>query len=207
MRRFAQYATTTPRIMMTPELVQILNTGADNYITHIHFNRSFVEDGAVPHLGPAVARWYGETIGFWDSEALITWTSNIQGWMAHGAHEHSNALQTVEIYTPRRNDDGDLVGIRHEAVLYDPEVFVEPVRIVQYWEKAGELNEGDPYVYLRCAQTIFPINGRPTPLSPGTVITYTVPDLYQRPWAQIWEQYFEQGMTRPDTETDIFSFD
>jgi hypothetical protein len=206
MRRFAQYATTTPRVMMTPELVQILNTGVQNYMTHIHVGREFDEDGPVPHLGSSVARWYGETIGFWDREALVTWTSNIQGWMAHGAHEHSNALQTIEIYTPRKNGAGELVGIEHEAVLYDPEALVEPVRIVQTWDKTGELNEGDPYVFLQCIQTIYPINGRATPVTPGTVIEYAVPDLYGRPWAQIWEQYYEQGMQRPP-EADIFNFE
>ena len=206
MRRFAQYATTTPRVMMTPELVQILNTGVKNYVTHVHVGREFVEEGPVPHLGAAVARWYGETIGFWDQEALITWTSNIQGWIAHGAHEHSSALQTIEIYTPRNDETGELIGLRHEAVLYDPEAMVEPVRIVQYWDKTSELNEGDPYVYIECIQTIFPIEGRATPVAPGTEITYTVPYIYGRPWAQIWERYYEQDMEKPE-EADIFSFE
>jgi hypothetical protein len=206
MRRFAQYATTTPRVMMTPELVQVLNHGVKNYLTHIHIGREFTEDGPVPHLGAAVARWYGETIGFWDQEALITWTSNIQGWIAHGAHEHSNSLQTIEVYTPRRNDAGELTGLRHETTLYDPEVFVEPVRIVQYWDKRGELNEGEPYVYLECIQTIFPIEGRATPVTPGTAFEYALPDTYGRPWAQIWDKYYEQGMQKPEAE-DIFSFE
>jgi hypothetical protein len=206
MRRFAQYATTTPRVMMTPQLVQILNTGVQNYITHIHIGREFIEDGPVPHLGAAVARWYGETIGFWDQEALVTWTSNIQGWTAHGAHEHSNALQTIEVYTPRRNDAGALTGLRHEAVLYDPEALVEPVRIVQYWDKTGELNEGEPYIYLECVQTIFPIRGRATPVTPGTVFEYAMPDTYGRPWAQTWDRYYEQGMQKPE-EPDPFGFE
>jgi hypothetical protein len=207
MRRFAQYATTTPRVMMTPELVEILNTGVANYMTHIQLDREFIEDGPVPHLGPAVARWYGETIGFWDDEALITWTSNIQGWFSHGSHEHSNALQTIEIYTPQKDAEGAMAGIRHEAVLYDPEALVEPVRIVQYWAKTSELNRGDPYVHHECVQTIFPIDGRATPVTPGAVLEYTVPDMYGRPWAQIWERYFEQDMQKPDEETDIFSFE
>jgi hypothetical protein len=32
-----------------------------------------------------------------------------------------------------------------------------------------------------------------------------VPDIYGRPWAHIWEKYFEQGMEKPEAE-DIFSF-
>jgi hypothetical protein len=205
MRRFAQYATGTPRILMAPELVQILNTGVQNYITHVHIGREFTEDGGVPRLGPAVPRWYGETVGFWDGEALITWTSNIQGWFAHGAYEFSSQLQTVEIYTPRKNPTGEFAGIEHEAVLYDPEGLVQPVRIVQNWERTAELNEGDPYPYLFCVQQIFPVNGVATPLTPGATFQYAVPDMYGRPWAQNWEKYHEEGMEHPVDES-MFDF-
>jgi hypothetical protein len=30
--------------------------------------------------------------------------------------------------------------------------------------------------------------------------------MYGRPWAHIWEKYWEQGMERPEAD-DIFSFD
>ena len=59
-------------------------------------------EGGVPALGAAVPRWYGETVGFWDKDVLITWTSNIQGWKSHSEFEFSNKLQSVEIYTPMR---------------------------------------------------------------------------------------------------------
>ena len=90
-------------------------------------------------------------------------------------------------------------------MLYDPEAFVQPLRLVQVHIKTGKLAEVDPFVYGRCIQTIFPVNGRPQPLSPGVTIEYTVPDMYGRPWAQIWEQYFEQGMKRPADES-LFEF-
>ena len=59
---------------------------ARNFITNIHIGREFNMDGVVPRLGEDVPRWYGETIGFWDDDALITWTSNIQGWKVHAAY-------------------------------------------------------------------------------------------------------------------------
>ena len=71
--------------------------------------------------------------------------------------------------------------------------------------KTGELDEVDPFIYGRCIQTIFPVEGRPQPLSPGVTIDYTVPDMFGRPWAQIWERYFEEGMERPEGES-IFEF-
>jgi len=205
MRRLSQYAGFSPSIMMAPELVQILNLTAKNHITHVHIGRQFSSDGSAPYLSADIRRWYGETIGFWDEEALITWTSNIQGWIAHGAFEHSSQMQSIEIYTPRKDPGGDVAGIDHEVILYDPEALIEPVRIVHRWEKASELNEGDPYLYIECLQYNYPISGIATPIPPGTTIDYTVPDIYGRPWARLWERYHEDGMERPEPEP-LFGF-
>ena len=71
--------------------------------------------------------------------------------------------------------------------------------------RTGSLGDADPYIYARCMQTIFPVDGRPRPSSPGSTIEYTVPDFYGRPWAQIWEEHFEKGMQRPKGES-IFDF-
>ncbi len=104
---------------------------ARNFITNINIDKEFKMDGAIPRLGADVPRWYGETIGFWDKDALITWTSNIQGWMVHGKFEFSSKLQTIEIYTPERDASGKITAMNHEAIFYDPEAFVEPLRIVR----------------------------------------------------------------------------
>jgi hypothetical protein len=207
MRRWHEAAVWEHYIMVTPSMVQILAGVARNFITNIHIGREFNMDGSVPRLGADVPRWYGETIGFWDGDALITWTSNIQGWKVHGAFEFSNKLQTVEIYTPNHDEDGNFVGLNHEAIFYDPEAFVEPLRIVRNYVKLSGFEEGDPYVFIECVQTIFPIEGRGQPVSPGTTIPYEVPDMYGRPWAHLWEEYFEQGMEKPEAGEDIFSFE
>ena len=141
MRRFAQYGGARVSLVMTPELILDIRNAAKTLITQIHIGREFNEEGVVPRLGPDVPQWFGETIGFWDGEALITWTSNIQGWISHGGFEFSNKLQSIEIYTPRKDAGGKLIGIKQEVVLYDPEAFVEPLRIVQNLDKLGDLNE------------------------------------------------------------------
>ncbi len=85
MRRLAQYGGGRINLVVTPDLVLDMRNAAKTLITQIHIGREFKEDGnGPPHLGPDVPQWYGETIGFWDGEALITWTSNIQGWINHG---------------------------------------------------------------------------------------------------------------------------
>jgi len=206
MRRWHEAAVWEHNIMVTPDMVQILAGVARNFITNIHVGREFKMDGAVPRLGQDVPRWYGETIGFWDKDTLITWTSNIQGWKVHSAPEFSSKLQTIEIYTPNRDASGKFLGLNHEAIFYDPEALVEPVRIIRNFVKLSGFDEGDPYVFIDCVQTIFPVNGTATPESPGNVIQYEVPDIYGRPWAHIWEKYWEEGMDRPQEE-DIFDFD
>jgi hypothetical protein len=205
MRRWHAAAVWDHYVLATPQAVQILAGVARNFITTINIGREFKMDGAVPRLGEDVPRWYGETIGFWDQDSLITWTSNIQGWKVHAAPEFSNKMQTVEIYTPMRDASGKFLGINHEAVFYDPESLVEPVRIVRHYNRMGDYSEGDPYVFIECVQTIFPIDGTATPVTPGAIIPYEVPDMYGRPWAHIWEKYWEQGMEKPDAE-DIFNF-
>jgi hypothetical protein len=213
MRRFDPVAL-QPQInphvfVVTPQLVTIETGVARNFITNIYVGREFRMDGAIPRLGADVPRWYGETVGFWDKDVLITWTSNIQGWMVHGKFEFSSKLQTVEIYTPVRDAQGKVTGINHEAVFYDPEALVEPVRIVRLLNRMGGVEEGNPYTFIECVPTILPQNGRAQPTSPGKVIEYEVPDIYGRPWAKMWEKYYEKDMKNPDKakEEDMFNFD
>jgi hypothetical protein len=205
MRRWHWPSTRGHVIIVAPSIVQVIAGLADNFVTDIHIGREFNLEGAVPRLGADVPRWYGETVGFWDEDALITWTSNIQGWTTHGAFEFSNHLQSIEIYTPDRDASGSLEGLRHEAIFYDREAFLVPLRIVRNLRKLSGLEEGDPNAYVRCIPSIFPIQGVARPASPGTVFEYQVPDMYGRPWAQIWEQYYEQDMERPRND-DFFDF-
>ena len=205
MRRFAQYGGHHINLLLTPDLVIDMRIAAKTIVSQIHIGREFEESGNVPRLGPDVPQWTGEAIGFWDRDALITWTSNIQAWINHGGSEYSYKLQTIEIYTPRTDAAGRLIGMRHEAILYDEDVYVDPVRIVQVWDRKGRLNEGDPFVMIECVPHMFPVKGVATPKSPGDAFEYELPDIYGRPWAQIWEEYHEAGMDRPAGE-DLFSF-
>ena len=208
MRRWHEAAIWENYIMVTPNMVQILAGVARNFITNIHIGREFNMDGLVPRLGEDVPRWYGETIGFWDNDTLITWTSNIQGWKIHAAPDFSNLLQTIEIYTPNRDEQGNFFGLNHEAIFYDPEALIEPIRIIRNYTKQNEFDDADatPYVFVECIQSIFPVDGVATPVNPGEVIEYEIPDMYGRPWNYLWQKYFEQDMSKPEEE-DIFSFE
>lgn len=82
---------------------------------------------------------------------------------------------------------------------------MQPIRMVRNFNRIGGLGEGDPYEFVQCFQTLFPVKGVASVVNPGQVIEYRIPDMFDRPWAQIWEQYFEQGMKRPQAD-DILEF-
>ena len=100
-----------------------MGSGSGNMWRVVHLNRDFP-------LGPDVPQWYGDTIGFWDGDALITWTANIQGWNQHSSWEWSDELETIEILTPARDAAGKFLGLDWEAVIYDSEALAQPVRIL-----------------------------------------------------------------------------
>ena len=189
-------------VVALPNLV-ILGSGG-NTDRYVYVGRQFVLDGAVPRLGDDVRRWLGETIGFWhDSHTLVTWTSNVRGWFTHSSFEHSDYLQTIEIFKQRYADDGRYLGIEQETIFYDSEALVEPLRDVRFLSRASGLAEGPPKTFAYCQQTFFQIDGKTRYASPGTVIEYEVPDL-DRPWAKGYE-LSESHMQRP-AKGDIFSF-
>ena len=67
-------------------------------------------------------QWMGESIGFWDGDALVVHANQIRGWNAtHSMFEWSDRLTAVERY--ERVDD----SIVAEMTLYDPVAFVEPL--------------------------------------------------------------------------------
>jgi len=181
--------------------------GTDNALRQVQIGRAFDTEGPVPHLGQDVRRWLGETIGFWDGNTLVTWTSNIQGWFTHGSWEYSSQLQLVEIWSERHDANGGFIGLEHETVFYDPEAFLEPVRDIRFFAYTGDYADFNALPHDYCNQTIFlDADGRGAQVPPGTTIDYTVRDLYDRPWARVWEEYFETGMSRPIEDDSLGGF-
>jgi hypothetical protein len=116
--------------------------------------------------------------------------------------EFSNSLETVEVFTPRRNADGSFAGLTVDTTFYDPEAFVAPLHAVQQWNRAVPLDHPTMrYTYIECLSNIRAINGKPTQLTagdPGYI------DYYGRPWAQNWDK-LEVGWDKPKLALpDIF---
>jgi len=184
------------RIVVTPEVVLFMGSGSGNMWRVVHLGRDFP-------LGQGVSQWYGDTIGFWDGDALITWTANIQGWNQHSSWEWSDRLETIEILTPVRDANGKFLGLDWEAVLYDSEALAAPVRILWHRNYQQSWGTADRLGWVECTRPLYPIDGYATQVAPGQVIEYKVPDMLDRPWAKIWEENFEKDMDRPKQELDL----
>jgi hypothetical protein len=182
------------QVSMTPYQVQLVSGTALNFLRQILIDQNHAT---------LIAQWYGETIGFWEEETLVAWTKNVQGWwMSHALPEYSSDFEAIEIYT--RDEENNL---HLEVTMYDPTAFTAPLRLeITYTWRAGPESD-ERYQWKECQQTIFNIDGRLQPMRPGATIDYRIPEWYDRPWAQVWEENFEAGMQRPEVEVDIFEFE
>jgi hypothetical protein len=186
MRWWAQFSIGPIEVMVTPHQVQLLAGVSDNMLRRVLVGRAHVQQ---------VPQWYGETVGFWNGGTLVAWTANVQGWtLSHSMFEFSSSLEIVEVF--RSAADGR--GLVVEATFYDPEAFVRPLHTVTPWNRQARPDDPDRrYTFIECRVQSTILNGpdgRPTQL---TFADEGYIDYFGRPWAQNWEQHFEQGWERP----------
>jgi len=113
---FFEALTDAREFIVTPRQVWILGAGnSENYTRWIYTDGS----GHTPEEFQ-YPKWHGESIGFWDGDALTVHTNQMRAWKG-GVSEFTDNLETVERY--RRMG----ATIEGEITLYDSEVFVKPV--------------------------------------------------------------------------------
>ena len=174
-------------LSITPARIEFLSGIADNFLREVLIGREHVQK---------VPQWYGETVGFWDGDTLISWTANVQGWTQHTLFEFSDKLETVETFKPLYDAGHHFVGIQHEAIWYDPESLVQPVRVRdRFLQRAEATDKEARYTFIECLSNIRNAEGRPVQTTKGDP---NFIDYYGRPWAQNWEQWFEKGWEKPD---------
>ena len=107
------------------------------------------------------------------------------------------ARQRVQIFKPAVDPEGKFIGLDHEAIFYDPEAFVAPVRATYRFARVATPDDPNRrYNFIECLSNISSVNGRPTQLTtgdPGYI------DYYGRPWAQNWDK-LEEGWDKPEPE-------
>ena len=188
MRWWAEAAHGGPiEVLVTPHQVQFLTGIADNLMRKVLIGRKHVQQ---------VPQWYGETVGFWNGNTLVSWTANVQGWtLSHSMFEFSNKMETIEVFRP--SADGKTITV--ETTFYDPEAFTRPLHMATPWERVRNLDDQEQrFTFVECRVQSTILNGsdgRPTQLTP---VDEGYIDYFGRPWAQNWEKHFEQGWERPN---------
>ena len=176
------------QLIMTPWTVQFLSGIADNFLRQVMIGKEHVQK---------VPQWMGETVGFWDGDTLVTWTANVQGWtLTHALFEFSDKMETIETYKPAYDANHRFIGLDHEAVFYDPEAFVQPLKAnYRFLRQTTPYDANVRHTYVECLTNIRNVNGH------GVQLTKADPrfvDYYGRPWAQNWEQWLEKGWDKPE---------
>jgi hypothetical protein len=179
------------QLTMTTWNIQFLSGIADNFLRQVLV-------GKAAHV-QQTPQWYGETIGFWDGTTLVTWTANIQAWqLSHVMFENSDKLETIETFKPALDASGNFIGLDHEAIFYDPDTFVVPVRASFRFVRAATPDDPERrYTFIECLSNIYNTDGRPKQV---TAADPRFVDYYGRPWAKNWEQFFEAGWEKPEDE-------
>jgi hypothetical protein len=162
--------------IVTPNRVWTLGaSNGQNYIRWIYTDGS----GHSPK-DAEFSKWHGESVGFWNGDALIIHTNQIRGWKG-GMSEFSDNLETVERYRRAGN------RIEGEITLYDSEAFVRPVHARVRYELDPETRPELRPLYNTCTDTNGPSTkvfmdekGLLNERLPGDPLYWDATDL--RPW-------------------------
>jgi hypothetical protein len=175
------------QLTVTPYQLTFLSGIADNFLREVLIGRQHVQK---------VPQWYGETVGFWDGDTLVSWTANVQGWTQHTMFEYSNKMQAVSQIRPYRDAAGKFEGLEEEVVFYDEDAFVQPIVVHERYRRLALINDPTArFTFIECLGNIKNVNGHPKQL---TSADPDFVDYYGRPWAQVWEKAFEKGWDKPD---------
>jgi hypothetical protein len=112
--------------------------------------------------------------------------------------ENSDKLETIETFKPVFDANGNFYGLDHEAIFYDPDAFVTPVRASFRFVRAATKDDPDRrYNFIECLSNIYNTDGRPKQV---TAADPRFVDYYGRPWAKNWEKYLEAGWDKPEED-------
>ena len=99
--------------------------------------------------------------------------------------------------TPARDAAGKFIGIDWETIIYDSEALgpAGSDSVASKLQQDGRRPSGSdgrsaPALFIRSMATRVPLRQERS-------FEYRVPDMTDRPWAKIWEEYFEKKMQRP----------
>lgn len=137
---FIRGLTRAEQFIVRPNQVLILS----DMLTSVQIRYVFTDRGHRPEE-QQFPQWMGESVGFWDGNALVVHTNQIHAWNAtHSLFEWSDQMTAVERYERMGND------IAAEITLYDPVAFVQPLRATLRYTRSSR---GERPVFSTCSDT------------------------------------------------------
>lgn len=179
---FANFTRGPNEFLIRPNQVVILSDdNGENRIRWVHTDHDQHIDENFRYT-----RMQGESIGFWDGDALVVHTNQIRGWKA-SLFEYSSQLETVERY--RRV--GDM--IEGDLTIYDPVVFTSPMHSKVNFRLSDETGPASWPIYNSCSES----NGPSTKVYmdergilnerlPGDPLYWDITD--ERPWGTFFDE-------------------
>src|SRR5690606_15116569 len=85
--------------------------------------------------------WYGDTIGFWDGDKLVTHTVDLlPADFTRWSPMTSNQFESVEVWELKEYPDG-IERLEVQVTFYDSYAFEKPVHAVYAYRRATELEQ------------------------------------------------------------------
>jgi hypothetical protein len=146
-----------PRWLLEPYNHEFINLPQESYFINDFANsirRIYIgqEHTNLPEM-IGTHSWYGDTIGFWDGNKLITHTKYVfPADFTRWSPMTSNQFELVETWELKSFDDMDRLEV--QVTMYDRHAFVKPLNAVYSFRRAPDLEEiGYRVQYWECEQS------------------------------------------------------
>jgi hypothetical protein len=144
-----------PRFLLEPYSHEFINLPQESYQINDFANsirRVYI--GSEHNNLTGSNTWYGDTIGFWDGDKLVTHTIDLlPADFTRWSPMTSNQFETVEIWELKKYPGG-IERLEAQVTMYDSHAFVKPVTAVYAWRHAVELEKANLHVtYWECSET------------------------------------------------------
>ena len=144
-----------PRILLEPYTHEFINLPNQSYFINdfaSSIRRIYIGQEHQNIMG--THSWYGDIIGFWDGDRLVTHTVDLlPADFTRWAPMTSNQFESVEVWELKSYPDGT-ERLEVQVTFYDSYAFRKPVHAVYAYRRAGDL-EGAGYrvVHWECELT------------------------------------------------------
>ncbi len=144
-----------PRILLEPYTHEFINLPDQSYFINdfaSSIRRIYIGKEHTNIMG--THSWYGDIIGFWDGDRLVTHTVDLlPADFTRWAPMTSNQFESVEVWELKSYDDGT-ERLEVQVTFYDSFAFEKPVHAVYAYRRAGDLEDaGYRVVHWECELT------------------------------------------------------